>query len=330
MSHSHQHHAPGLHEHSEGSRGPRGAGDHQGHDHNHGPDHADGHGSGGHAHDGPASEAEGADLLDLDGQVLQGYWDAALDRVTAAVSGPSAAVGGGPARVVDLGAGTGTGAVGLARRLPDAEVIAVDVSEQSLARVDAKAQAAGVGDRVRTLVADLDLGWPELAPIDLTWASMSLHHLADPTRTLSELRGITRRGGLLAVAEFDEPLRFLPADLGIGRPGFESRALEVLATVHAEVVPTLGASWAAVLGDAGWTVVDQHDLVIDVPSPQHPLAGPYARGWFDRLSHGLADRLDTADELTLKALLDDGGPQSLLHRPDLHLRGVRTVTLARP
>ena len=51
----------------------------------------------------------------------------------------------------------------------------------SLARVDTKAQAAGVGDRVRTLVADLDAGWPDLAPIDLTWASMSLHHLADPS-----------------------------------------------------------------------------------------------------------------------------------------------------
>ncbi len=251
--------------------------------------------------------------------------------MTAALSdAPAGATGGAQVRVIDLGAGTGTGAIGLARRLPDAEVVAVDISESSLARVDAKARAAGVGDRVRTLVADLDLGWPDLVPIDLTWASMSLHHLADPTRTLSELRRITRPGGLIAVAEFDEPLRFLPEDLGIGRPGFETRALDVLSTVHAEVLPTLGASWAAVLGQAGWTVVDQHDVVIDERSPAGTTAGRYARAWFDRLSHGLVGRLDAEDALTLQALLDDAGPQALLHRTDLHLHGVRTVTLAQP
>lgn len=320
MSHSHHEDAPG----------PQ-----LGHGHTHGPQHGDplgrghGHDAGSHTHDGPAFEADGADLLDLDGEVLRGYWDAALDRVTAAVVAAPAEGSTEPTRVVDLGAGTGTGALGLARRLPDAEVVAVDVSALSLARVDAKAQAAGVGDRVRTLVADLDGGWPDLGPIDLTWASMSLHHLADPTRSLADLRRITRPGGLVAVAEFDEPVRFLPDDLGVGRPGFETRALEMLSAVHAELVPTLGSPWATVLGDAGWTVVDQHDFVIDERSPDQPLAGAYARAWFDRLAHGLTDRLDADDEHTLAALLGDAGPHSLLHRTDLHVRGVRTVTLAR-
>ena len=283
----------------------------------------------GHSHDDLASEVEGADLLDLDGDVLRGYWDAALDRVTAALASSPADEQGAPARVVDLGAGTGTGTIGLARRLPHAEVVAVDVSELALARVDAKARAAGVGDRVRTVVADLDAGWPDLDPIDLTWASMSLHHLADPNRTLSDLRRITRDGGLVAVAEFDEPLRFLPDDPGLGRPGFEGRALGVLSAVHAEVLPTIGASWGEVLGEAGWTVVDEHDVVIDERSPDHPHAGRYARAWFDRLAHGLTDRLDAEDHRTLTALLDDDGPHGLLHRTDLHLHGIRTVTIAR-
>lgn len=292
-----------------------------------------GHDDGAHHHDDPAFETQGADLLDLDGQVLQDYWDSALDRVVAAVAdlhGPERAT---PFRVVDLGAGTGTGALGLARRLPGAEVVAVDVSEPSLARIDAKARTAGLGDRVRTLVADLDDGWPDLAPVDLTWASMSLHHLADPARALAQLRGITRSGGLVAVAEFDEPLRFLPDDLGFGRPGFESRALAALAAVQADAVPTLGSAWAAVLVDAGWTLVDEHDLHVDLSVNEHApdplLAGRYARAWFDRLSHGLTDRLDADDGRTLQALLADDGPQALVRRTDLHLRGVRTLTLAR-
>src|SRR3954468_15170159 len=252
MSHSHDHDGSGSHA---------------------GSAHIDSHGIDAHTHGGPAFESQGTDLLDLDGQVLRDYWDAALDLVTAAFSDAPAAVTDAPARVVDLGAGTGTGALGLARRLPGAEVVAVDVSESSPARVADKAREAGVGDQVRTLVADLDVGWPDLFPIDLTWASMSLHHLASPARALSELRAITRPGGLIAVAEFDEPVRFLPEDLGIGRPGFESRALAALATVHAEALPRLGDPWAAVLGEAGWTVVAEHDLVIDQRPPAGTPAG---------------------------------------------------------
>ena len=282
------------------------------------------------SHDHGASELDtgGDDLLDLDGQVLHAYWDAALDLVVAAAFADGSGVDG-TARVVDLGAGTGTGALGLAQRLPAAQVMAVDISEPSLARVEAKARHAGLGDRVRTLVADLDVGWPDLGPVDLTWASMSLHHLTDPIRALTELRTLTRVGGLVAVAEFDEPLRFLPDAVGVGAPGFESRVLEVVAAAHAEALPALGAPWSTVLTDAGWTVTGQHDLVIDEKSPGHPLAGAYARGWFDRLSHGLADRLDEEDRVTLAALLDDDGQDALLHRTDLHLRGLRTVTLAR-
>ncbi|WP_344256551.1 class I SAM-dependent methyltransferase [Terrabacter carboxydivorans] len=304
------------------------------HTHHDGADHRT-HGPGGaperrhhHVHDEPGLPG-GDDLLDLDGEVLAARWAEALDRVAALAAEPVGSRATSHARVVDLGAGTGTGAIGLAVRLPDAEVVAVDVAEQSLARVAAKAQAAGVADRVRTLVADLDDGWPDLAPVDLTWASMSLHHLADPVRSLAELRAITSPRGLVAVSEFDEPVRFLPDDLGIGRPGFEDRAVAALGSVHAEAVPHIGAPWATLLTEAGWTVVDQHEVVIDERSPGHPLAGRYARAWFDRLAHGLEGRLDADDEQTLAALLDDDGPHALLRRDDLHLHGIRTLTVAR-
>lgn len=301
---------------------------HDGHGH-HAAGHDHGPGRPTHDHGDADSSAAGHDLLDLDGEVLAATWDAALDRVVATLQKAGPSGGGSRVRVVDLGAGTGNGALGLAHRLPDAEIVAVDVSEQSLDRVAAKAEAAGVGDRVRTLVADLDAGWPDLAPIDLTWASMSLHHLADPVRSLTGLRRMTAPGGLLAVSEFDEPLRFLPDDLGIGRSGFETRALEVLGAAHAEALPHLGSPWGTLLGEAGWTVLEQHDVVVDERSPDHPLAGAYARAWFARLAQGLDGRLDTDDERTLAVLLDDSSTHGLLRRTDLHLHGIRTLTLAR-
>ncbi len=259
--------------------------------------------------------------------MLADYWDAALDVVTSLVPAPDP--GSPPRLVADLGAGTGTGAVGLAARLPDAQVVALDLAASSLARVVAKADAAGVGHRVRTLVVDLDDGWPELGPLDLTWASMSLHHLSDPGRSLEQLRRATRPGGLVAVAEFVEPVRFLPEVLGIGRPGLESRALAALAEVHAQDVPTIGSQWSAVLADAGWTVVAERDLPIDQDGSHHPLTGAYARAWFGRLAQGLEGRLDADDQRTLALLLDDASPHSLVRRGDLRVHGTRTVTVAR-
>ena len=40
-------------------------------------------------------------------------------------------------------------------------------------------------------------------------------------------------------------------------------------------------------------------------------------------------RLEPDDQATLAALLDERGPRSLVNRPDLHIRGGRTITIAR-
>jgi SAM-dependent methyltransferase len=274
-----------------------------------------------HVHDHAASAGSPDDLmtglLDLDGEVLHDYWSAALDWVSAAAGGT---------RLLDLGAGTGTGALGLAERFPAAEVIAVDVEPGSLARLRDKARGRGLAGRVRALEFDLDAGWPDLGPLDLTWASMSLHHLADPGRVLRDALAATRPGGLIAVAEFAEPLRFLPFDLGFGQPGFEDRLVDRLGRAHAEALPTLGSAWAPRLADAGWEVTGEREFPIDLDPPAHPRAAEYARAWFTRLADGLTDQLEPDDQATLAALLAEGG---LSQRGDLRIRGTRTITLAR-
>ena len=255
--------------------------------------------------------------------MLRDYWSDALDWVQSVATGTART------RLLDLGAGTGTGAIGLARRFPDAEVIALDVSPVSLAKIGAKAAAAGLAARVRPVEADLDAGWPDLGLLDLTWASASLHHMADPARVLRDALNATRPGGLIAVSEFASQLLFLPDDLGFGRPGFEGRITAVLGHAYTEEMPTLGSEWAPRLTEAGWTVVAEQDFRIDQDPPTHPSAARYARAWFARLSDGLADRLEPDDQETLAALLDEGNPRSLANRTDLHIRGGRTITIAR-
>jgi SAM-dependent methyltransferase len=282
-----------------------------------------GHDQHAHRHSG-AAEDDYTDLLELDAEVLRDYWSDALDWVQ------NMAAGAPRTRLLDLGAGTGTGAIGLAERFGDAEVLALDVSPVSVAKIGAKAAAAGLGARVRPVEADLDACWPDLGgPLDLTWASASLHHMADPEGVLHDALSATRPGGLIAVSEFASQLLFLPDDLGFGRPGFEGRITDVLGRAYTEEMPTLGSQWAPRLAESGWTVIAEREFLIDQDPPTHPSAARYAEGWFARLSEGLADRLSPDDQATLAALLDSGNPRSLAHRTDLHIRGGRTITIGR-
>jgi ubiquinone/menaquinone biosynthesis C-methylase UbiE len=277
----------------------------------------------GHAGDGHDVAGDMTALLDLDGEVLRDYWSAALDWVTEEAAGTAGK------RLLDLGAGTGTGALGLACRFPDAEVIAVDLEPGSLRVLRDKARERGLAERVSAVEADLDGGWPDLGVLDLTWASMSMHHMADPGRVLRDVLNATSPTGLIAVAEFSQALRFLPDDLGFGRPGMEERLAEVLGRAHAEALPTIGSAWAPRLAEAGWKVTAERDFPIDLNPATHPDAARYARAWFERLSRGLTGVVEPSDRATLTALLDPDGPHSLLRRTDLHIRGTRTITVAR-
>ncbi|WP_158602805.1 class I SAM-dependent methyltransferase [Jiangella rhizosphaerae] len=270
-----------------------------------------------HDHDHHHDDSSLADLLDLDAVVLHEYWTGALDWVRRAAGGDGQ-------RIVDLGAGTGTGTLLLAHRFDHAEVIAVDASAEMLHRVRAKAQDQGLADRITTVHADLDERWPVPGPVDLTWASLSLHHLADPDRVLRDVHAATRPGGLIAVAEFPVQLRFLPDGAGAA---LESRLLERIGRYQAERLPELGSDWAARLTAAGFALLDERTFDIDLaPAPSE--AADYAALWFGRMRDRLDD-LDPADAAALAGLLDGDGPGTLHRRDDFRVRGTRTVTLAR-
>lgn len=59
------------------------------------------------------------------------------------------------ARIVDVGTGTGCIALALASELPQAEILATDISDEALALARANAEALGLTDRVRLVKGDL-------------------------------------------------------------------------------------------------------------------------------------------------------------------------------
>jgi SAM-dependent methyltransferase len=279
-----------------------------------------------HHHAHGAADPSLAAMLDLDARILHRHllevttWVRRLARDTAGRV------------VVDLGAGTGTGTVALARRFDRAEVVAVDASDAMLARVAERAIVDGLADRIRTVRADLDAGWPALPSADLVWASLMLHEVADPARLLGRIRDGLAPGGILAVVEMDGPPRFLPDDLppDLARPGLADRLDD--AVTHGGTGGPSHPDWAPWLGDAGLVEVETRAFAIDA-DPADPIAAaatlPYARAWLARVRDRAADRLEADDRAALDALLGPDGPHALARIPDLRLRGTRTVYVGR-
>ena len=107
------------------------------------------------------------------------------------------------ARVVDVGAGTGTFAIGLAAAAPSAEVVALDGDPEVLALARAKDGAAAV-EWKQGLANELPLAD---GSCDRVAMSLLLHHLdADGKRAaLAEAHRVLRAGGSLHIADWGRP-----------------------------------------------------------------------------------------------------------------------------
>jgi SAM-dependent methyltransferase len=279
-----------------------------------------------HDADGSDRTAALAEILDLDAEVFHTF----LPDVTALVHEFAGDL---PVRrILDLGCGTGVGTFALLKRFEQAEAFTLDASEPMLRHLTDRARTLGVADRVHPVQADLDGAWlpaDTLGTVDLVWASVSLHHVADPDRVLGEVLGALRPGGVLAVAEMDSFPRFLPDDLGLGRPGLEERCHAAQAQRHALDVPHLGDDWRERLARAGFTIEAERPFVIALTPPLSASAGRYAQASLRRVRSHLDGQLSGDDLAVLDTLLDSEGPENVLRRDDLSIRTTRTVWVAR-
>jgi len=257
--------------------------------------------------------AQMAQMLDLDAEVLHDYHRELITWAGSLVPPQP--------RIIDLGAGTGTGSLALARHLPDAQVTAVDVDEEMLAHVRRRAQDAGLGERIRTVQADLDQPWPDLGPADLVWASASLHHMADPAETLSRVFATLRPGGVLLATEVDSFPLFLS---GTPDAALEERAHAVLAEARTEAGLHMHEDWGSHAAKAGFVVEDVRRTDIDLRPPLPAATGRYAEVSLGRMPHRLEGRLDPADLAAFERVA-----AGIADRGDLTVRTTRTVFLAR-
>jgi SAM-dependent methyltransferase len=281
------------------------------------------HGAYDHHSEAGHDDAGLVELLDLDGEVLHSY----LSELTAWIQELSA--GNPPRRMLDIGSGTGTGTLALLERFGGATVVALDVSAPRLDHLNDRARRLGVADRIRTMEADLDTAWPRIDPVDLAWASSSLHHLADPVRALSEVLTLLRPGGLLVVAEMDSFPRFLPDEIGLGLPGLEARVHAAVAERRAAELPHFGADWGAHLVGAGFIVEAERRFAIELTPPLPPATGLYARATLGRIRPALDGLMSDDDLATLDHIMGSDGPDGIQQRDDLTVVAERAVWIAR-
>lgn len=274
-----------------------------------------------HRHEPGLDAGDQAEILDLDAEVLAEHHASVIAWLPL---GPA------PRHIVDLGCGTGAGALALLERFPEAELTAVDSSAAHLHRLQQKMAAAGAADRVRLVQADLDAPvWPGLGEPELVWASASLHHMADPADTLRKVYELLAPGGLFAVVELADFPRFLPGDVPEAAPGLEDRCHAALGRRHAAHVRHRGADWGSGLVEAGFTIEGERTVTVDIGPSRSDAVGRYALSSLRRVRAGVASVLSAGDLTALDHLLDTDGPRSILRRGDLSVRTERTVWAAR-
>jgi 2-polyprenyl-3-methyl-5-hydroxy-6-metoxy-1,4-benzoquinol methylase len=105
-----------------------------------------------------------------------------------------------PARVADIGCGTGWSSISIARAYPKVGVDGFDLDEDSIAEAKANAQAEGLTDRVTFQVRDA--ADPELSGrYDLAIAIECIHDMSRPVEALRAMRSMVGNDGAVLVVD---------------------------------------------------------------------------------------------------------------------------------
>jgi 2-polyprenyl-3-methyl-5-hydroxy-6-metoxy-1,4-benzoquinol methylase len=104
-----------------------------------------------------------------------------------------------PARVVDVGCGTGWSSIAFAKAYPKVTVDGLDPDETSIELARKNAAAEGVVDRVRFHQKDAAL--VARAPFDIAAAFECIHDMARPVEVLAAVRASLAEGGAMLVVD---------------------------------------------------------------------------------------------------------------------------------
>jgi 2-polyprenyl-3-methyl-5-hydroxy-6-metoxy-1,4-benzoquinol methylase len=105
-----------------------------------------------------------------------------------------------PARVADVGCGSGWSSIAIARAYPIAQVDGFDIDEASITTAQANAAKEGLESRVQ--FSTRDAADPDVqGHYDLVVAFECLHDMAHPVEALRAMHGLMAEGGTVIIAD---------------------------------------------------------------------------------------------------------------------------------
>ena len=110
-----------------------------------------------------------------------------------------------PSRIMDLATGTGDLAITLARRLPKAHIMGVDLSENMLAVAAEKVRRRGLDDHIALYQGEaehLDVGD---GVVDVVTVAFGVRNFSDIDTSLQEIKRSLSEGGHIVILEFSTP-----------------------------------------------------------------------------------------------------------------------------
>lgn len=127
--------------------------------------------------------------------LLASEWIPAMPDIQARLMDPTR-----PARVADVGCGSGWSSIAFAKGFPAIHVDGIDIDTGSIADAKVNAANAGVSDRVTFHAGDA--GHPDFAgKYDLACAFECIHDMANPVAALTAMRNLVEPGGTVFIAD---------------------------------------------------------------------------------------------------------------------------------
>ena len=188
--------------------------------------------------------------------------------------------------VLEVGCGTGAQTVTLARRSPGARIVAVDISEGSLAAARESMRSAGVGN---VTFQQADVYSMAFAPgaFDHLFACFVLEHLPRPREALERLGRVLKPGGTITVIEGDHGSTYFHPESPHARQTIRC-LIELQARAGGDSL--IGRRLYPLLLESGFRDVTVSPRMVYVDSSRPHLVEGFTKNTFTAMVEGVRER----------------------------------------
>ena len=188
--------------------------------------------------------------------------------------------------VLEVGCGVGAQTVTLARRSPEATIVAMDISEESLAAAQESIRSAGFRN---VIFQQADVYSMAFAPdaFDHVFACFVLEHLSRPREALAHLRQVLKPGGTITVIEGDHGSAYFHPDSPYARQAIRC-LIELQARAGGDAL--IGRTLYPLLLESGFRHVTVSPRMVYVDSSRPQLVEGFTKNTFTAMVEGVRER----------------------------------------